>query len=431
MDAVLVLQMLRGRLPLVCLFAGGYLVYRLVAVHDLTGRVVPHLFGKAGTAGSTRNAGLGRVLWGLLLAPALLSFFLPNAISVLALLPLARSLREGTPESDAPGQSTVQSRNAATLACLCIIWGANIGGMGSLIGSPANLLLLAALDVFQMPQAGQITFGNWFAWSLPLTATLLVLAWICARYVAVPLCRIRALVVPAADVSDASEGLASPAQRRAFALIAAFFLYWLLDSLVMALHLPLYLAAPSLRALAAFVFTCVFVALCFRTYSGFRLLRPADCVTGLPLRGLAFLALVLGIMAVVQFSGLAKETARTLEVRAVGMAPLLLILSMSLGVMFLTEVFSNTVVATAFFGIAATLGHAFPGGPLPLMVAVSCASTCAFMTPVATPANALAFGEMRGARLPILLLAGLLLNILSALTMSLWLPLAVPFVYGG
>ncbi len=419
--------MLYARLPLVCLFAGGYLVYRLVAVHDLTGHIVPRLFGRA--AGKRDRP--GRTLWVLLLAPALLSLFLPNAISVLALLPLARSVRDGGAISPASSESAAsafslsppQSRNAATLACLCIIWGANIGGMGSLIGSPANLLLLAALDVFQLPQSDRITFGNWFVWSLPLVAMLLCIAWLCARYVAVPLCSVKNI----GSLASLRRPSCSPAQRRAFAAVGAFLVFWCLDSLAVALHF-----LPSLARVAVSVgFTAGFVGLCFVSFSGFRLLRPRDCISGLPVRGLFFLAVVLALMAVVQISGLADATARTLQARAVGLPPYVLILALCLCVMFLTEAFSNTIVATAFFGLAAALGATFPGGPLPLMLAVSCASTCAFMTPIATPANALAFGEMRGARLPVLLVSGLLLNILAAVAISIWLPLVVPLVYGG
>lgn len=424
-----------SRLPLFCLFAGGYLVYRLVAVHGLTKHLAPRLFGGAHNSpfGPKGRPALGRTIWGLLLAPALLSFFLPNAVSVLALLPLAKSLRSADypadsgkpPISHDPQASDPQPSGEATLAALCLIWGANIGGMGSLIGSPANLLLLAALDLFQMPQAHLITFGNWFAWSLPLVGIFLVAAWACARFVAAPLCGVRALVPPGMLPDTPLTGL----QRRAFVLIAVFFMYWLLDSLAVALHL---FPSSFVRAGAAAGFGTVFAVRCFLPGSnGGPLLQPADCISGLPVRGLLFLAVVLLLMAGVHFSGIANEMARTLQARAIVMPHFFLILTLSVSVMFLTEAFSNTVVATAFFAVALGMGASFPGGPLPLMMAVSCASTCAFMTPIATPANALAFGEMRGARLPVMLGAGFLLNILAALGISLWLPWAVPFVYGG
>jgi sodium-dependent dicarboxylate transporter 2/3/5 len=64
------------------------------------------------------------------------------------------------------------------------------------------------------------------------------------------------------------------------------------------------------------------------------------------------------------------------------------------------------------------------------MIAVSVASTCAFMTPVATPSNALAFGEMPGARLRAMLVLGAFLNVAGAVIMSAWLGFILPLVYG-
>ncbi|MGE4554096.1 MAG: anion permease, partial [Desulfovibrionaceae bacterium] len=91
---------------------------------------------------------------------------------------------------------------------------------------------------------------------------------------------------------------------------------------------------------------------------------------------------------------------------------------------------SNTVVAAAFFPVAYAAANAAGIDPLALMIAVSTASTCAFMTPVATPCNALAFGEMRGVSLRRMLALGLVLNLACASLMTLWLSWVVPLVYG-
>ncbi len=66
------------------------------------------------------------------------------------------------------------------------------------------------------------------------------------------------------------------------------------------------------------------------------------------------------------------------------MSGLLLFFLTITAVIFLTEVLSNTAVVAAFFTIAyyAALGHGMD--PLYLMMGVGVASTCAFMTPIAT-----------------------------------------------
>ena len=65
-----------------------------------------------------------------------------------------------------------------------------------------------------------------------------------------------------------------------------------------------------------------------------------------------------------------------------------------------------------------------------LMLAVSLASTCAFMTPVATPVNALAFGGIGGVSLGRFMKNGLLMNLLSAVWIAAWITWIIPPVLG-
>jgi len=53
-----------------------------------------------------------------------------------------------------------------------------------------------------------------------------------------------------------------------------------------------------------------------------------------------------------------------------------------------------------------------------LVVTLSC--TCAFMSPLATGVNGLVFGEMRGASLWRMLLAGIFMNLAAAVTIAAW-----------
>ncbi|MEF2230445.1 MAG: SLC13 family permease, partial [Pseudodesulfovibrio sp.] len=101
-----------------------------------------------------------------------------------------------------------------------------------------------------------------------------------------------------------------------------------------------------------------------------------------------------------------------------------------LAVIFLTEVLSNTAVVAAFFAIAVAAARVHGMDPLYLMIGVGLASTCAFMTPIATPTNALAFGEMRGVSLARMLLLGLVLNLAGALILTFWLGWVLPHIYG-
>jgi sodium-dependent dicarboxylate transporter 2/3/5 len=154
--------------------------------------------------------------------------------------------------------------------------------------------------------------------------------------------------------------------------------------------------------------------------------------SGIPPRLYLFIGIFIGIILVVQILSLDTMTVGFFTDLIGDDAPLFLTyLLLVFIVMILTEFFSNTVVATAFMPVAATLALTTGGNPLAMMIAVSCACTCTFMTPIATPSNALAFAEMDGISLKKMMLIGIIMNVVAALIMSAYLPGAVEMVYGG
>ena len=69
-----------------------------------------------------RHLSITIILFYLIAISAFLSFFIPNAITVLTLLPLLELLRRSYEESNG------SSKNVATMLALSVIYGANIGG---------------------------------------------------------------------------------------------------------------------------------------------------------------------------------------------------------------------------------------------------------------------------------------------------------------
>lgn len=413
-----------GRLPLILLFANAYLAYRLLAVTGLTTVFVRRMLRLAaappGTGGpcSRLFSGLPGLLFLLMLTAALLSFFIPNAVTMLTLLPaltlLERELREKT------------GAHMATPLALAAIYGANIGGMGSLIGSPANLLLIGALDLFAVPGREQISFANWFLWSLPLVALFLVSGWALLTLFALP----RGVRIEPDDVPAPLP--LSPWQRSGGALFALFLCFWTASSVASEIW-------PSWRTIEPAVsvgFFCWFVFLAFFRAStpcqgtSVPLLRVGEIFTGLPRRGLVFLGLLALLAVSVKGLNLDVRAADWLgSLNSEGLPSFVVIICTVLAVILLTEFLSNTLVSVAFFPVAYTAALAHGLAPISLMLAVSLASTCAFMTPVATPCNALAFGEMRGIRLGVMLRLGFVLNLIGAGLMSCWVAWVIPLVY--
>ncbi|WP_319468982.1 SLC13 family permease [uncultured Pseudodesulfovibrio sp.] len=402
------------RLPLILLFTGGYLVYQLMAATRLTDAFVMWTLRKS------RGSVTALVLY-IIGAAAALSSFIPNTITVLTLLPMLKRLDQDFSRQGINGMTTV-------LMCSAI-YGAAIGGMGSMIGSPANAVLFGALDLFDVPGRDQITFFNWFLWSVPLICMLTLAAWGVAAGLGVPAAA-RKVTVRA----DCLDGVCEVNERQRYGgrLFWFYMGFWVAEAVLRQAVEGVAEISPavSLGFMAVFLYlTFVRVAPASAFGSG-PLLRPAYLLKGVPRRGLAFilvLAVLFGVVHWLQWDE--KLVVLAGEILRGDMPSLLLFFLTVLSVIFLTEVLSNTAVVAAFFTIAyyAALGHDM--NPLYLMMAVGVSSTCAFMTPVATPTNALAFGEMRGASLRAMLLLGFVLNVAGAVILTGWLSWVLPKVY--
>lgn len=396
------------RLPLLLMFLCGYLIYRMLVVTKLTDTLVATSFRRC------RGSFYRLLLWIIGLS-ALLSFFIPNAVTVLTMLPVLKRIREEMPPA--------VCGDLTTPLTLAVIYGANIGGMGSLVGSPANLLLIGQLDLFQVPGREAISFFNWFLWSLPLVTALTAAAWLLVclsvpRGVSIP--EPPEFCVPATAVHS---------RRYAMGWFGAFLAFWMLEAALKGMIPGARIWEPP----ACLLFTGVFCwALMRRPVhpDGAPLIRPAALLANIPKRGLVLLT-VLGILIIgTRYFNIDRRVARFFFTAfGDGFSPETVVPILISAVIFLTEIFSNTVVSTAFFPIAYFAAQTYGLPPMVLMIAVSAASTCAFMTPVATPCNALAFGEMKGTSPLRMLLLGAVLNGVSVLVMSFWLRWAVPLVY--
>jgi solute carrier family 13 (sodium-dependent dicarboxylate transporter), member 2/3/5 len=100
-------------------------------------------------------------------------------------------------------------------------------------------------------------------------------------------------------------------------------------------------------------------------------------------------------------------------------APIVLVvLAVVTLVVFLTEETSNTAVTATLLPVLAASAAVLGVAPGPLLVACAMAASCAFMLPVATPPNAIAFstGHVTIAQMA---RVGSLLNIVSILIITL------------
>jgi len=400
-----------SRLPLILMFANSYIIYRILVITKLTDLFVLWSIRKS-------RGRISLLLLYIMLAAALLSSFIPNAVTILILLPVLKNI-------DQDISLHFKEKNALTTGLtLSAIYGANIGGMGSLIGSPANLILIGALDFYKVPGGGQINFFNWFLWSVPMVILFISFAFGVLIILSVPKAVRGKNHEDFALLQPSFNGF-SLRQRLAGFLFLSFLGFWILESILKEIF-------QSFKVIDTFV--CIAFFLIFLRIAFAEILHLKDMITGFPRRGILFLCLLVGIIFIIQLFQIDKQTGDFIlsvfhnpSAQRFSFSGAFFLVSML--VTFITEILSNTVVATVFFPIAYFISDAYGMSPLVMMISVSCASTCAFMTPIATPCNALAFGEMKGTSFRKMLVSGFLLNIIGASLMTIWLPFIIPFVY--
>lgn len=409
---------------LVPLFVTGFLVSRMVAHTGLAERAL-HIFIRNSTGR------FGSLVLGLLMVAIFLSLFIPNMLTVIALLPIFEKLSE---HLRSLGPETSQ---LVTPLILALIYGANIGGMGSLIGSPANALMLLSLEWFHVPGREHINFLSWLTWGIPLVLFFGLIAWGLIMFFLVPK-KLRSKVIFETSETTGESGflIAHPwtlRQTIAARLSIGSIFFWLLLSFLASLFPHLTVLWDGLAVVFGLAFTLLVLGW---SPSGPQeekrpLLRISECYTGLPWRGVYFAAAAVGISLILLKMGAPKwmatqiKQAMPAQMSFFGFA-LILVLTTT----FTTELISNTAASTALFPIAYQLSLQMGWAPLPAMMGVALASTCAFMSPLATPATGLAFGGLKGGSLRSMLALGALTNILGGLWLTFLLTTILPWFYG-
>ena len=405
------------KVQLIFFFISGFLVSRLMIKARLPHRIVYWFIGK-------RHLSLSKILFCLIVISAFLSFFIPNAITVLTLLPLLELLRRSYEKSYGP------SKSVATMLALSTIYGANIGGMGSITATPANGILVTYSVLNEVPGIQNMSFASWLAWGIPLVAVFVFLA---ALIVALVLRPRRYQNNSIALPFDADEAY-HPIQKITIWLTV----YYFLSSFILSLWLMRFPDRTSAIVVVTGVLTAVFVLFLFfvplkSKHAAARqvLLTIPDCYNELPTKGFIFVGIAVVLAAILYAFNVHEFFSRWAAATIPpNVSPFGLFFLIALATSFSTEILSNTAVQISFFVMALPLAEALNFSALGLLIIITLACTSAFMSPIATGVNGLAFGGVKGVSFSRMLLVGFIMNIAGALLISVWTLFYVSRLYG-
>jgi solute carrier family 13 (sodium-dependent dicarboxylate transporter), member 2/3/5 len=315
-----------------------------------------------------------RIIWGFMITTALISTVVMSTTVVLILLPVASIVLTSLSQSN-----FASSRKFKTIFMLSIAYSSSIGSVATLIGAPPNLLYAGTvMEMF----AHRVTFAEWSMLGTPLSIAMLFL---CGLYMSSKIGNSSAETnseIKRILMHEKSQlGKMTSEQKTVLAV--------LLGVLVLMFTTPLWQPADSFitnSVIAILGGISLFVLPKTRSES---LMNWAG-IEKLPY-GLLFLlgggfALSLAFVD----SGLANWIAVSFSF--VGNYPFeLVIIILVTMIMFLTNVKSNTATAAIFIPIVGTMAVLNGWTPLPILFAITVATSFAFLLPMGTPPNALIY----------------------------------------
>lgn len=399
--------------PLVFLLLGGFMIGLAMQRCDLHLRIALLIMRLAGARPEM-------IVAGFMLATAGLSMWISNTATTAMMVPIGLSVialvADRDPGPAAPGGGVA---NLPLVLLLSIAFAANIGGMGTLIGTPPN----AVLAGFMGESYGRdIGFAQWMVLGVPVAAVLLMLAWLVLTRVAYP--------VRGADMSGVGVlirrervrlGAMSAAEKRFSAVFALTVLAWLFRP-VLDRALPGIGLSDAGIAVAAAILLFIIPA----NLKEGRFLMDWSATRDLPWGVLILIGGGLSLGTAIETSGLAAWVGEAL-VGGLRHWPLPAIVAVvAVAAMLASHVTSNTATAAALVPVAAGLAISLGEGPVALAAPLVLAASCAFMLPVATPPNAIVHGTGRVATVDMLRAGALVSAVAIVVIVAAGLLIAAP-----
>jgi sodium-dependent dicarboxylate transporter 2/3/5 len=400
------------------LFMGGLLLATAMQRWGLHRRMAIHVLYLLGS----RPRGL---VLGFMIATGFLSMWISNTATAVMMLPIAISVvvyvTGRKPEEIR--QQRGEERNFGLALMLGIAYGASIGGMGTLVGTPPNIVLVGQIQQL-FPEAPEITFAQWMALGLPLVAVFLPAVWLYLCWIAFP---VKALAINKgkAFLRQERDTLGEMGRGEKITLVA-----FLLAALLWMTRQPLDLGGlrvpgwSTLLPWASFVkdstvAMVVSLSLFFipvNRKEGTHVLNW-EWASKIPWDVLILLGGGFALAAAFRTTGLSAWFAQCLS--GLHSVPPILMVVIVCGMMtLLTELTSNTATAAVMLPILAATAVKIGVHPFLLMVPATLSASCAFMLPVATPPNAIMFGS-GCLDIPTMAKAGFVLNLLGLVLIAL------------
>lgn len=361
--------------PTIYIFFGGFALATALHMQRLDRKIAVNLLRLSG--GNMKAAVLM-----LFIVTAFLSMWISNTATAAMMLPLAMGMMDHIDKE--------KDRKTYVFVLLGIAYSASIGGLGTMVGSPPNMIAAKALN---------LDFVGWMKLGLPMLLLILPLMLLSLYLILKPNLNER--------VEVKAENIPWTLHRfLALLIFISAAVSWIFSSKIKA---AFGIANPdTVIALIAAVSVVVFGVARWREVA-----RNTDWGVLMLFGG------GISLSALLQSSGASLALGQQVATTFAQSHPLLVIFVVAAFIIFLTEFTSNTASAALlvpiFYSIATQMG--LPEQVLVFVIGIG--ASCAFMLPVATPPNAIVFGSGL-IKQKEMMNVGILLNILCVVLVAVW-----------
>ena len=393
----------------VFLYLGGFLLAIAIEKVNLHRRIALFIIASIGTR-------MRMIVLGFMVATAFLSMWISNTATSVMMLPIGLAII--AQYRDHPDTPENEHTQFGKMLMLAIAYSASIGGIGTLIGTPPNLVLAGIVKELYGVEIG---FLEWMLLALPLSILLLALCWVYLTRFAVKL-KADDFTGGVEEIKRQREALGSihRDEKKVGIVFLLTAVAWISRSFLLSPILPA--IDDTIIALSAGI--ALFV---IRESNGKGAILSWDDSKRIPWGILILFGGGLAIAQGFKDTGLAQwfaEQLITLEFLPLIVMTLVLVAAIN----FLTEITSNLATTAMILPVLAPLAAAMGVHPYIFMIGATLAASCAFMLPVATPPNAVVFGSGY-VSMKDMIRAGLGLNLISILLITVWVFYLLPIFW--
>lgn len=378
------------------LFLGGFLLAVSMQRWNLHRRIALWLMLRIGRSPKG-------IIAGFMTVTAILSMWVSNTATAVMMLPISMAIigRMTDYDVEAPVVTDVQrsQKNFATALLLGIAFAASIGGIGTLVGTPPNIILVGMFKRM-FPGAPEISFFTWMKIGIPLVIVFLPMTYYTLVRFIWPF-RSEHLIQDSMFLKREYIRLGKLQRGELFTMIiftlTVFLWIFRKDLELGQLVLPGWSRifgsnAANINDSTVAMFMAWLLFLTPVDLKNRVFLLDRTWYKNIPWNILVLFGGGFALADGFHKSGLDQWVGG--HISAFTHIPIIpLLLGIALLVALLSSVTSNTAIATVMLPILAATGIAAGIHPMVLMVPATIAASCAFLLPVSTPPNAVMFGS--------------------------------------